>query len=50
MACMDLFYDTIYNNTDCIYNVARIIMIIVHTADRIEQCSDVENIFISYQL
>ena len=33
------------------YNVACIIMIIVHTADWIEkQCSDIENIFISYQL
>ena len=47
---MDLFYDTMNNNTDSIYNVACIIMIIVHTADWIEQCSDVENIFISYQL
>ena len=31
--CMDLFYDTMNNNTDSIYNVACIIMIIVHTAD-----------------
>ena len=32
-ACMDLLYDTMNNNTDSIYNVACIIMIIVHTAD-----------------
>ena len=49
-ACMDLLYDTMNNNTDSIYNVACILMITVHTADCIEQCFDVENIFISYQL
>ena len=39
------------NNADSKYNVACIIMIIVHTANWIEkQCSDDENIFISYQL
>ena len=46
---MDFLYDTMNNNADRIYNVANIIMIILHTADWIEkQCSDVENIFISY--
>ena len=39
---MDLFYDTMNNNTDRIYNVACIIMIIVHTADWYD---DIENIF-----
>ena len=48
-ACVDLLYDTMNNNADSIYNVASIIMIIVHTADWIEKLgSDVENIFISY--
>ena len=48
---MDLLYDTMNNNADNIYNIACIIMIIVHTADWIEkQCSDVENIYLSYQL
>ena len=42
-ACMDLFYDTMNNNIDSIYNVACILMIIVHTADCIEQCSDVDD-------
>ena len=32
-ACMDLLYDTMNNNTDSVYNVVCIIMIIVHTAD-----------------
>ena len=32
-ACIDLLYDTMNNNTESIYSVACIIMIIVHTAD-----------------
>ena len=46
-----LINDTMNNNVDSIYNVAWIVMIIVHTADWIEkQCSDVANISISFQL
>ena len=47
---MGLFYDTVNNNTDSIYNAACIITIIVNAAEWIEQWSDVESISLQYQL